>query len=476
MNEQTLRGLFHKCEDITFQRFHFDQHVVLFIYCQGMVKNDSINTVILGRLHQFFQHESTVSKNTIQARLHVSGLQEIKTKEQAIDAVFSGKLLVAFMQANVLFAIDIADVPQRQPEETKTEVTINGPRDDFIEDITVNVALIRKRLRTTTLSYERFIVGKRTKTTVGVLYMSDIASPAILQQIKERLQAIDVDGIHSGNQLQELLNDHPYTLFPRYQYTGRPDFAVQGLLSGRFLILVDGIAYVIIAPANLFLLLKAGEDNEYTFLYNSFERVMRIFGVLAATLLPGFWVALTSFHQNQIPLTLLATVVESRRGVPLPSGLEAILMLLLFELFREAGMRLPMAIGQTLSVVGGLIMGDAAIRAGLTSPAMLVIIGASSVSTFTLVNQPLIGTITLLRFFILILSSIFGFPGFFSASFFILLYVARIRTFGAPYLGLATRVNVQNILRAVFRLPAQKYTHRPSALDPQDPTRTGENS
>ena len=333
------------------------------------------------------------------------------------------------------------------------------------------MALIRKRLRTNTLMSETFELGKRTKTKVAILYIEDIANKEIFQQIKGKLLDTETDGVFSGTQLEELLNDNAYSLFPRHAYTGRPDFAVETLLNGRFVLLIDGVAYAYITPINLFYLLKSAEDKETTFIYTSFERMMRIAGLFIAAFLPGLWVALTAFHQNQLPLTFLATVVESRRGVPLPTSLEAILMLLIFEIFREAGMRLPMAIGQTLSVIGGLIIGDAAIRAGLTSPAMLVVVAGSTIATFTLINQSLIGTVSLIRFFVIILVSFFGFFGFFVSIFFVGIYMAKIRTFGIPYLDFAENMYLGNFLKSTSRLPEQKRASTLNNPAPNDSTR-----
>lgn len=303
--------------------------------------------------------------------------------------------------------------------------------------------------------------------------MKDLADPNIIQEIRTKINAIDTDGIQSGTQLDELIHDKPYTLFPRVTYTGRPDFAVQSLLNGRFAILIDGVAYATIAPVGLFFLLKAAEDNEANFLYSSFERLIRVVGISVAVLLPGFWVGLTTFHQNQIPFTLLTTVIEARRGVPFPTSMEAMLMLILFEVFREAGMRLPFAVGQTLSVIGGLIIGDAAIRAGLTSPAMLVVIAASTIATFTLVNQTLIGVVSLVRFYIIIFVAIFGFFGFFVAIFILGTCIARVQSFGVPYLQLALRLSVKNTFKSLTKLPEQKNTKRQNSLNPQDETKQG---
>ncbi|CRK82679.1 spore germination protein [Neobacillus massiliamazoniensis] len=472
LTEQTLRELFKECTDVKFVSLQFHNYTVMLTYCVGMVKNDTLYNVIPQQLSSFFSDlNSRLTKEEILERLHLPSLSCIENKEQAISEIFAGKLFLDFGIEGTIFSVDISDRPQRNPDESKTEISLLGPRDNFIEDITVNMALIRKRLRTNSLVNEMFELGRRTKTKVAVLYINDIANQEILQQIKEKLTDIDIDGLINGTQLEELMNDKAYALFPRHAYTGRPDFVVDSLLNGRFVILLDGVSYAYVTPINLFYLLKSAEDKEFTYVYSTFERLMRIVGLAVATFLPGFFVALTAFHQNQLPLTFLATVVESRRGVPLPSSLEAILMLLLFELFREAGMRLPLAVGQTLSVIGGLIIGDAAIRAGLTSPAMLVVIAGSTIATFTLINQSLVGTISLIRFFVIILVSFFGFFGFFSSIFFVGVYIAKIRIFGVPYLAVASRIEWKNIIKSLFRLPEQKKGGRAGLLNPIDSTR-----
>ncbi|WKB37256.1 spore germination protein [Terrilactibacillus sp. S3-3] len=372
----------------------------------------------------------------------------------------------------MLFSADIAKRPQRNPEETKTEVIVKGPRDGFIEDLAINIALVRKRLRTSSLNVEKYEVGKRSRTNVALLFMDDIASKHIVDQVRHCLKNIDVDAIYSGNQLMELIDKKPY-LMPKHSYTGRPDFAVKSLVSGRCVILVDGTAYANIVPINLFYLLKSSEDGEYSPVYSSFERLWRVVGILFAAYLPAFWVAITTFHQNQLPLSLLAPVVESRRGLPLPTGLEALVILMMFELFREAELHMPEAIGSTLSVVGALIIGEAAIEARLTSPAMMVVIAVSTISTFTFVNQTLVGAVGLLRIVTIIFASLFGLYGDILSFFFIVVYVCNIRTFGFPYFEMFANLNLKNALSAIIRLPAGQKTQRPEMIFSKDNTPKG---
>src|SRR5690625_4332753 len=465
-----IKHTFRENTDVVVQTFSFQRHDITFISCEGMIDQKIINEVIYGRVAQFVDshRKKTITKETIEKSLYVPDLKQLYTTEEMVAEVFIGKLLIFFHAEKFIYSIDIAKRPQRQPEEPSTEISIKGPRDGFVEDIFTNIALIRKRLRTSSLAMKNYEIGRRSKTLISLLYIDDIANPKIIQEIDRRLNNIDIDGIYSGTQLKEILSERAYNFYPIFHYSGRPDFAVTSLLSGRFILVVDGVQYVLIAPINITFMLKTAEDAENTYLFNSFERLVRLTALFMAILLPGFWVALSSYHQNQIPITFLGTLVESRRGVPLQAPLEALLMILLFEFFREAGLRLPVAIGSTLSVVGGLIIGDAAIRAGLASPIMIVVISASSVATFTLVSMSLHGIVSILRICVIVSASFFGLFGFFVSLFLIILSIANVRSFGVSYLAIPENVNIKDILKSVIHLPDSLYNTRPEMLQTKD--------
>ncbi|MGE7692550.1 spore germination protein [Lysinibacillus sp. NPDC094177] len=468
----TLKKLFQKSADIQFQEYTFNQHKVHFITCDAMIDQQLLNEVIIRRVQFLYDHlDETSLEENITNQLHIPTLKKIKDKEEAITYVYTGFLLLYFEEEELLYASNVAKKPNRNPEETKMEVLVKGPRDNFIEDIRVNIALLRKRLPTNSFCVEKVELGKRSKTSVAILYFDDIVDMDILHGIKKQLAAVDTDIVFSGDVLMERINKNS-KLFPKFDYTGRPDYAIQALIRGRFLIFVDGVAYGIITPVNLFLLLKSAEDNEYPIVFSSIERLLRIFGILIGLLLPAFWLSLTTYHQNQLPFQLLATVVQAKTGLPLPSSLEMLIMLLMFELFREAGLRLPSVIGGTISVVGGLIIGDAAIRAGVTSPEMIVIIAISTIASYTLVNQSLVTTISLLRIMFIIASAFLGLFGFFISLYLTLLYLCNIRIYGYSYMNLATDLNWATIKKSIFRLSPKGYTERNKALAPQDSSRT----
>jgi spore germination protein KA len=464
--------LFKDCDDVSHQTIMIKRGCAMnLVYCQGLYDKRKYDTILIPSLKKILEERcgGRLNLDDFNERLDIppNCLKDIK---ELIPRVFNGEIFI-YINNRVFFTVDISDHPKRNPQDSNTEISIKGARDGFVEEIGVNMALIRKRLRTNSLICKSYIIGDRTQTKVALLYVDDIINKDIKDDIQKRLSRIKIDGIVNSNQLKELLSDSGIDLLPILDYTGRPDFAVDCLLRGRFLILIDGVPTIAIGPGNLTLLFKSAEDNEYNFLYNSFERIMRIVGLFISTFLPGIWIALITIHQDQLPFTLLAVLVESRKGVPLPSAVEATIMLLLFSLFREAGLRLPVAIGQTLSVIGGLIIGDAAIRAGLTNPAMLVVIATSEVATYTLVNLSLTGAISVYRFIVLFLAATLGFWGVFLAIALVLIYTAQLRPFGIPYLAPFMLEEPKSLLNTFFRIPWKWNKTRPRFLKPQDSTK-----
>lgn len=471
ISSSMIKDLFQKSADVAFHEYTFNHYNVLISTCDAMIDDYLLNDA-LDKLDDFFsnRHLGGQLESAILNGLLLPTLKKATSKEEIITGVYTGSMVIHFEEHQLTFLADIAQKPNRNPEETKTEVPIKGPRDNFIEDIAVNIALIRKRLPTNSFCVEKFKVGRRTKTNVAILYFDDIANKEVIDGVRKRIKNTDIDIIFSGEIFMEFI-DKSSKLFPRHHYTGRPDIAIQSLARGRIFILIDGVSYGAILPINMFFLFKTGEDNEYPVIYGSFERLLRVFGIGIGALLPAFWLALTTFHQDQLPLQLLATVVQSRTGLPFPTALEMFIMIFAFELFREAGLRLPEAIGGTVSVVGGLIIGDAAIRAGITSPAMVVVIAISTIATFTLLNQSLVAAISVIRFIAIIVTALFGMFGFLMTVFFTLVYLANIHIYGLSYLNVGEDISWGTIIHTFFRVPQKDYPTRPKMLKPIDKTR-----
>ncbi|RRN69307.1 spore germination protein [Peribacillus simplex] len=394
------------------------------------------------------------------------------TKEEVEENVFSGMVLMLFEELELLYMFSLPSIPNRSPEETSNEISIRGPRDGFIEDISVNLGLIRKRYKTASLENQSFTIGKRSKTKINLLYVKDVVNPEIIEKVKRKISSINTDVLLGTTELEEFLSGSKFNLVPVFDYTGRPDYTVASLNNGRFAILVDGSPTALIGPGNITFLLKAAEDRHTPSYFTNFEYFFRIIGLLVSIFLPGFYIALISFQLDQLPFSFLATITVSRFGLPLSPQQEAFLILGLFELFREAGITLPRAIGQSLAVVGGLIIGDAAIRGGITSPTMLVVAGTTAVATYTLINQSLGGIVSIARFFILFLSSILGLFGFFLGVFTIVLYLSRLQVYGLPYLAPISPISFKDLLGGgVFDKPYLFKKKRPEMLKTKDKTK-----
>lgn len=376
---------------------------------------------------------------------------------------------------NLIYFYDISKVPSRTPDESVTEVSVRGPKDGFVEDLMINLGLVRKRLKTSSFIVEEYIVGERSQTKVALLYIRDIINEQLLKNIKEKLNEVNTDVLTGSSQMEELIVDKQvFSLFPLVNHSGRPDFVVDSLNQGRFSLLIDGAPTALIAPANLAFLIKTSEDQHTSFIYASVERLLRVVGLFITVFLPGLFTALTTHNVGQLPLPLLATISVSRIGLPFTAFVEIILMLVMFELFKEAGARLPKGVGQTVAVLGGLIIGDAAIRGGITSPTMLVVIGVTAISGFTLVNQSLSGNLFVIRLYIVVLSFFAGIFGFIIGFISIIMYLSTIRSFGYPYLSYYQDLTWKDLFSIFMKLPEVIKDKRAPELNTNDSTRQGD--
>ncbi|WP_438350467.1 spore germination protein [Paenibacillus sp. FA6] len=478
-SEQKLRDLFEKSKDIITFTHQFDESessTVVLIYSEGTVESSLISRTVLPELQSLYRenNEFVVHKGKMFGELQLEPLENNASEDTLCGLLFEGNLIILVPHVNSFFTFNMSKLPQRSPEESSTEISIKGPKDGFVESIVVNIALIRKRIRSKSLCYEGYVLGTRTKTKVGLLYFDDIISPKILKEVKRRLDNIDVDGIYSIGQLEEMLSDSKYSLFPLLDFTGRPDFTVNCLLNGRFVIIIDGSPMVLIGPGTFTLLLKSPEDIHFNFYYVSFVRIIRAISFFLSILLPGFWVALTASHQDQIPFYLMATIATARLGIPFPVALEMFLLIILLEIFREAGVRLPSSIGQTLTVIGGLIIGDASIRAGLVSPSVVVVGAITAVSGVALVNQTLSSMVSIVRLGLFFLAALLGLYGLILGSILLVIYMSRLKSFGVPYLSPLSPPIYKDMIATLFRLPWIKTKDRPTDLHTIDSDHQGD--
>ncbi|WP_308634907.1 spore germination protein [Paenibacillus silvisoli] len=459
-NEKDFRTLFARCHDVKFET-RGGAHL---IYCDGMIDAKQLNEHVIPYIAEMIDNGELKP---------IDGQEELRQLERR---VFSGSVVIRYpdMRGTKTYETDLADPPKRQPEESISEISIRGPRDGFTEEVSTNVALIRKRLKTSSLQYEQLIVGRRGHARIALLYIEDIIDPYFVSEAKRRISRIDVDAVIGCAQLEEYLSDSSDSIFPLVDTIGRPDFAAESLLRGRFVVLADGSPMAVIGPSQLMEQLKSPEDVHSSYYYTILQRILRLIGLFIAMFLPGFYISLTCFNIDQIPFPLLATISNARAGIPYPAPIEIMLILGLFELFREAGIRLPKPVGQTVTVVGGLIIGDAAIRSGLASPSLLMFTAVTAVASFTLVNQSLTGTVTLLRIYMILISSVLGMYGFFIGLISVVGYTSTLTSFGTSYWSPIGDLDLKSSILAVFNRPFKSKSKRPADLHPIDSTSQGE--
>lgn len=450
MDEKNLLDFFKSYSDVKVAQFKQSEGDTTVIYCEGMVDGTQMN--------EYYNSVFTfLSKERDMEQLpDLPPIMTLNSFRLMVEKVFSG-FLIFFRNGRPFFwAIDIANIPKRSPEESKTETSIKGPKDGFTEEINTNISLIRKRIKSPKLYNESFVIGSLSQTKVSLLYLTNKINPDMLKEVRERLSTIQTESILSAGQLEQWISDRTFSIFPLFDYITRPDFTIECMLRGRFIIIVDGSPMVLIGPANLTELTKSPEDLHFPYYFVLFQRMLRLVGIVIAIFLPGFWIAIADINVDQLPFPLLATVVVSRNGLPLPGGLEAFFILGLFELLREAGVRMPTAVGQTISIVGGLIIGDASIRAGLASPTIIVVIALTAVATYTLVNQSLSGTVTVLRFITLLISSFLGIFGVFLCVFGVLIYLCQLESYKMAYMEPLVSLKPKEIFSALLINPFKR--------------------
>ena len=362
-------------------------------------------------------------------------------------------------------------VAYRAIEEPPTEPAIRGPRDGFVESLEVNVSLVRRRLRTPNLWIESFTVGSLTRTRVGIAYIKGLAHEELVDEVRQRVSRIDIDGMIASGQLEEYVEDHPLSPFPVVYRTERPDRVTAMLLEGRVAILIDGSPFVLCAPVQLSMLLRAPDDYYEKTAASAFLGILQVFLLWASMLIPGMYVALSLSITSSYRLELLFKIVASREGVPFPIVVEVMVMELVFEILREAGLRLPRVVGSAVTIVGALVLGDAAIGAGLVSPSVVIVVALTAIASFTTPNFSFSLAARLIRFAFIVLGGVFGLFGIQFGFLLTVLLLTSMRSFGYPYFAPMGPLILSEFRDVFARVWWWQMTRRPWAVGSREPVR-----
>lgn len=470
MNIKYIKALLKDNSDIVYRKFNAGKWKIALLYIDGMsdkillddyvIESLMMDYIIIDKVEDIKDHILTVSE-----------IKEVKKLDEGIISMLSGDTLMLIDGLEECYVIGNRLWPARGVMEPSGETVVRGSREGFTETLRFNTALVRRRIRDTRLRVQHKYLGVRSKTDVVIMYIDDIVNKEILNELLERVNNISIDAILDSGYVEQLIEDNKWSPFPQIQSTERPDVVAAALYEGRISIIVDNSPFALIIPATLPGLFQSPDDYYQRWLVSSLTRIIRLLSIALSLILAPLYVAVTSFHTATIPTSLAYAMAATREGIPFPAFIETIIMELSLWLLLEAIIRLPKPIGATIGIVGGLILGQAAVNAGIVSPVMIIIISITAISSFIAPNYQVTAAFRYMRFLLIIAASIAGLYGIGMCLIATLIHLIRLNSFGIPYLSPIVNVKGKDYKDMFIRAPWQFLRVRPEYIKPQDKIR-----
>jgi spore germination protein KA len=448
------------------------------VYVEGISDSKTINEFLI---------ESVINNRELHRKLpesdpfdilldEISALGEASVHESwdgLFRALMSGDTIILVDGASKGLSASTKGGEHRSIQEPGSQVTVRGPRDGFTESLGTNLALIRRRIQNPDLWVEMMKIGSVTKTDVSIVYIKGIAKDEIVKEVRSRLNRIEVDSILESGYIEELIEDESSTLFPTLYHTERPDIVAGNLLEGRVAVVVGGTPFVLLAPAVFIQFFQSVEDYYGRAYIGTALRLLRILVFFISIIGPASYIAGTTFHQEMIPTHLLVAIAAQREAVPFPAFVEALIMEVAFEILREAGVRMPRAVGSAISIVGALVIGQAAVQAGIVSPAMVIVVAITAIANFATPSFSIAISARLLRFFFMVAAAAFGFYGIILGFLVLTVHLTSLRSFGIPYMAPIAPLIPENLGDSIVRLPIWMEKTRPKLIAARKKRRGG---
>lgn len=467
-NEERLKQQLDSSEDIIFHDFIISIHdgrtlKVLLVMADGLFDEDAIRNNVLKPLTEE-SLDSTVGEEMKQVKKRIS-IFKIKMEddlEKAVFQILKGNTLLLLDGYSEGLLLNSPGYENRAISEPETERAIRGAHDGFIESSSTNIALIRRRIPHPSLQFETMKIGEYTQTDIIIGYVKDLADPKLIERLKRRLNQIKVDEINNSGEIEQFIEDHPFSIFPTIGNTERPDLVSSVLMEGRIVILVNGDPVSLFVPSLFLEGIKSIEDYNSRPYYSSFIRVLRFISFTISISLPAFYIAAINFHKEMIPSEMIVPIIKARETVPFPLTMEVAMMILMFEVVREAGVRLPQQIGSALSIVGALILGQVSVSAGLVGAPTIVVVSISYIAAFIITS---IAEVTaLLRIGLFVASSLFGGYGLIVAILGLITHMVSLTSLGVPYMAPIAPFYLQDWKDLFIRLPLRWKKHRSKSI------------
>lgn len=443
------------------------------IYTEGLVDTQLLQILIDSLIFKVnkndlqSQNQSNSSLITVlkEKIINVGSITEVRDFSTLTTNILSGHVALLVDQESKAISVSIPGFEKRSIEEPQSATLIKGPRDGFTETVSTNTSLLRRKIKSANLWMEEKEIGTVTKTKVVIAYINGIVNEDVVKEVHKRLDRINIDAILESGYIEELIQDETFTPFPTIYNTERPDAVAGKLLEGRVAILVDGTPFVLVVPSLIVEFFQASEDYYQRSDIATLLRFLRFLCFFIALVAPSLYIAILTYHQEMLPTTLLIEIAAQREGVPFPAFMEALMMEVAFEILREAGVRMPRAVGQAMSIVGALVLGQAAVQAGLVSSAMVIVVALTAMANFCFPSINLAASIRLLRFGMMILAAMFGLVGIIFGLILLCIHVSSLRSFGIPYTTTVAPFIITDQKDVFFRVPWWGMFSRPRLIN-----------
>ena len=452
--------------DIIVRQVRHNNVDIAIIYCESVCSLITINDFIMKSIN-LTKLKGSIFKNkydAIKNSLISAKVSEIDTFDKVFYFLYAGFTCILVGNKNMAITTETRSILDRGITNTITEPNIRGPKDAFTENFQKNVGLIRKRIKSESLWFDNFVIGKRTKTSVALCYLKDVVKEQIVDDVKAKLNKINIDGILDITYLKSFLTNTSKSAFPTMLVTERPDLCANALLEGKLIIICENSPFSIVLPAFLIDFINPIEDNYQSSNNVNFIRIIRLISFFITLLMPAYYIAVITYNQETLPTSLLISFTTQRDSVPFPAFIEAFTMMVVFEILKEGDTRLPSAVGTSISILGALILGDAAVQAGIVSPIMVIVIAITFISSLLFNKTEFVNSLRLWRFALMLLASICGIYGIVIGTFILIIQLNSIKTFGIPYLYPLAPISLRGIKDMIFKRDKVKNYQRSKIL------------
>ena len=452
ITDENISHIFRDAADFMRRELRCGEHILYAYAIDGLIASAYASDYVFKPITQHLEAPTMeeLYKRALNGMIYNNVAKPCEDLDTVALLLVNGFCVVLFPAVGAL-AFEVRTPDKRNTSAPEVENTVKGAKDAFVETIRSNTSYVRRHLRSPDLRLYETQVGRRTLTNVCVVWLEGVTNPELVEKMKQRLQAIDIEGFLMPSSVEEYVTGSRTTAFPLLQYTERSDRFSQGILAGRVGLLVDGLPLGYLAPVDLMYLMESPEDLGRDFVGASAVRVLRYLALLASLLLPGIYIALAVFHQHLLPLPMLQSMIESKQAVPFSTTSEVLGLLIAFELLQESGIHLPQAIGQSVSVVGGIVVGSAAVEAGIISPMALIAVSIAGICGFVLPNRDLANALRVWRFIIAVLSCVGGLYGTLAGALILLVHLLNLKSLGLSYLAPTGKILRPRLKKQKFR-------------------------